>query len=90
MAAKRNATNGDIYSLVDTRVTNLRLENKGDIKDLSDKIDAFYKDLSTKIDNLNTKQAVSSTKLGMLITGIAVISSGATTVIISILARKPL
>lgn len=71
MAAK---TNGDIYKLL----SDLRLELKGDIGKVADQVSALDKTVS---DN-EVKQAVSSTKIGMLITGITLTVSAATTVFV--------
>lgn len=67
MTAKRPPTNGDIFSLVNDQ----RLENKEDLKELSNKIDA----LAAKVDTIDKAQAVSSTKLGMLVAAISLVVS---------------
>lgn len=57
-------TNKDIYDLIDTRLTALRLEFKGDLKDIQADVSA-----------LKTKQEVSATKLGTLMTAISIVTS---------------
>lgn len=73
-------SNGDIRDLIN----DLRLELKGDIKDVASQVMALEK---TVTDN-EIKQAVSSTKIGMLITGITVVVSGFTTIIIERITGK--
>lgn len=82
----RNQTNADIYDLVDKRINSLRLEIKDDIKDVSKQIT----DLTTVVNNNSIKQAISSTKLGMLITSIALVVSAMTTIAVDkIVGRHP-
>lgn len=71
---KQNATNVDIYNLVD----NLRRDIKSDIKDVADQVSA----LSNKVNDNEVKQAVSSTKIGMIITGITIGMSTLTTILV--------
>lgn len=73
MTPRQPTTNDNIRDLID----NLRLELKGDIKDVSSKVDALDRTVSENA----LKQAVSSTKIGMLITGITLIVSAVTTVV---------
>lgn len=80
MTNKQNATNADIYSLVD----NLRRDIKSDIKDVADQVSA----LSNKVNDNEIKQAVSSTKIGMIITGITIGMSTITTIIIDRLTGR--
>ncbi len=65
MAAK---TNGDIYKLIN----DLRLEVKGDLKELTE-----------KVEKIDTAQAVSSTKIGMIVAGIALVVSAIVSALIS-------
>lgn len=71
--ARQPTTNDNIRDLLN----NLRLELKGDIQGVSDKVESLNKTVN---DN-ELKQAVSSTKLGMLITGITIVASAITTII---------
>lgn len=80
MASKTSRSNNNIYALVN----DLRLELKGDIKGVGDQV----AELATTVNENEVKQAVSSTKIGMLITGITLVVSAITTVLInSILGR---
>lgn len=79
MTAK-STSNGDIRDLID----NLRLELKGDIRDVSNKVDT----LDRTVQDNALKQAVSSTKIGMLITGITLVVSAVTTVIMEKLTGR--
>lgn len=74
MTAKRHPNNGDIRDLIN----DLRLELKSDIKDVASQVTALDKIVT---DN-EVKQAISSTKIGMLITGITIVVSGITSIII--------
>lgn len=80
MSGKRDATNGEIYNLL----SSLRLELKSDIKDVADQVT----DLNKRVNNNEVKQAVSSTKLGVLITGITIGMSGVTTLIVDKLTGR--
>jgi hypothetical protein len=71
--AKRPTTNDNIRDLID----NLRLELKGDIKDVANQVSTLDRTVSENA----LKQAVSSTQIGMLITGITLVVSAITTVI---------
>lgn len=82
MTAKRPATNNNIRDLIN----DVRLELKSDIGKISDKVDGLNK---TVTDN-EIKQAVSSTKIGMLIAGITILTSAITTIAISRLTRGQL
>lgn len=77
----RTTTNGDIYKLM----TDLRLELKGDIGAVAKQVS----ELSETVGNNELKQTVSSTKLGMLITGITVVASAIVTIIVSVIIGKP-
>jgi hypothetical protein len=80
---KRSASNGDIYKLL----SDLRLELKSDIKDVATQVT----DLSKTVNDNEVKQAVSSTKIGMLITGITISASAITTIIMDkVTGRTPL
>lgn len=68
-------TNDNIYKLIN----DLRLELKGDIEAVSTKVD----NLNIVVSNNATKQAISTTKLGALITGITVVASGIVSVIVN-------
>lgn len=70
-----NKTSGDVYRLI----TDLRLELKSDIKDVAKQVEG----LTTTVANNELKQAISTTKLGALITGITILSSGIVTVIVN-------
>lgn len=80
MTAKRPTSNGDIRDLIN----DLRLELKGDIRDVANQVTALDKIVS---DN-EVKQAISSTKIGMLITGITVVVSGITSIVIERLTGR--
>lgn len=73
-------TNGDIYKLTN----DLRKEIKGDIKDVAEQLIA----LSKIVTDNEIKQAVSSTKIGMLITGITIVVSAVTTILVDRITRK--
>lgn len=60
MTARKPTTNNNIRDLID----DLRLEIKSDIKDLS-----------IKVDNIDKAQAVSSTKVGMIVAAISLVVS---------------
>jgi hypothetical protein len=75
--ARRLATNDDIRDLIETRFESLRLEVKGDIKNVADQVTTLDKTVQANA----LKQTVSSTRLGMLITTITVAGSAITTVI---------
>lgn len=68
-------TNGEIFKLIN----DLRLEVKGDIGKLSDKVDA-----------LDTRATVSSTKLGSLSGLVAIVASAITTVIVEKITGRTL
>jgi hypothetical protein len=79
MPAKHPTTNDNIRDLIDTKFESLRLELKDDIKGVSNDVVALRRDVV----NNELKQAVSSTKIGMLITGITIIVSAAITLLIN-------
>ncbi len=70
-------TNNNLRDLIDNKIDSLRLEVKGDIKGVSD-----------KLDDLSIKQSVSSTKIGMLIVGISLVTSGIVTALLDMLRGK--
>lgn len=72
MPNTKSTTNNNLRDLIDNRIESLRLEMKSDIKELSGKVDA-----------LATKQAVSSTKIGMLIAAITIVVSAVTSTIVN-------
>lgn len=78
--------NNGLRDLIDSRFDALRLETKGDLKDIYDKID----ELDRTVQKNALKQAVSSTKIGMLITGITLSVSAITTVVINLIRGKAL
>ncbi len=80
MTAKRPTTNDNIRDLLE----DLRLEVKADIRGVSDDV----KDLRKTVTDNEIKQAVSSTKIGMLITGITLVVSAITTVIMEKLTGR--
>ncbi len=80
MTAKRTTSNGDIRDLIDT----LRREIKSDIKDVSDDVAALRREVA----NNELKQAVSSTKIGMIVAGIAVVASSIWTILLNKMAGK--
>lgn len=73
-------SNDQIYQRIEAN----RLEAKGDIRDVADKLD----DLQAIVNRNEVKQAVSSTKLGTLITGITILASAITTLVINLILRK--
>jgi hypothetical protein len=75
MASKPRATNDYIRDLIEDRFDKLRQETKSDLKDIYTKID----DLDKTVSDNALKQAVSSTKIGMLITGITLVVSATVT-----------
>lgn len=77
----RVTSNDNIRDLID----NLRLELKGDIRDVSNKVDTLDRTVSENA----LKQAVSSTKIGMLITAITLVVSAVTTVIMEKITGSP-
>lgn len=79
MAARRAPTNGNIRDLLE----DLRLEMKSDIKDVATQVAALDKTVQENA----LKQAVSSTKVGMLITAITLVVSAATTFLINRIVR---
>lgn len=70
-------TNDNLRDLIDQKIDSLRLEVKADIKGVSD-----------KLDDVAIKQSVSSTKVGMLIVGISLVTSGIVTAILDMLRGK--
>ncbi len=61
-------TNGEIYKLIN----DLRLEMKGDLEKLTE-----------KVEKIDTAQAVSSTKIGMIVAGIALVVSAIVSAVVS-------
>lgn len=79
---KRAVTNDDIRDLMDK----LRLELKGDIKDVASQVS----DLNKVVTENEIKQAVSSTKIGLLITGITILVSGVVTLVVDKVIGRPI
>lgn len=65
--APKTTSNTDIRDLIDK----LRLEVKSDIGAVARDV----KELGTKVDNIDKAQAVSSTKISMIVAGISIIVS---------------
>ncbi len=80
MTPRTPTTIDNIRDLLDK----LRLEVKSDIRDVSTKVDG----LANKVDNIDRAQAVSSTKVGILITGITVVVSAIVTIIVNRVGNK--
>lgn len=64
----------------------LRLELKGDIKDVASQVS----DLNKVVTENEIKQAVSSTKIGLLITGITILVSGVVTLVVDKVIGRPI
>jgi hypothetical protein len=79
MAQKRQATNAEIYELVDIRLDRLRREFNTSLKDVNSKIDDVQKDIT----KLSIAQAISRTQLGAMIAGITIVVSSAVTFILN-------
>jgi hypothetical protein len=77
-------TNNDIYDLVDSRLTSLRLETKSDLKEIRDELNA----LSRTVSDQGKAQAVDSTKIGFIITGVSLVVSSITTVVMEKITGK--
>lgn len=80
MATRRPATNDNIRDLMN----DMRLELKGDIGKVADQVTK----LSQTVNDNEIKQAVSSTKIGMLITGVTIAMSTLTTVVVDKITGK--
>lgn len=72
--------NSQIYNLVNQT----RLEGKADNQKLADKFDSFVDSSNKRIAALETSEAVSKTKIGLLVAGISLVCS----FIMSVLIRK--
>lgn len=63
--------NSQIYNLVNQT----RLEGKADLKDLASRIDAYIISSNSRLSSLETSEAVSKVKIGLLVSGISVACS---------------
>lgn len=63
--------NSQIYNLVNQA----RLEGKSDLKDLADKLESYVNSSNARLSSLETSEAVSKTKIGLLVAGISLACS---------------
>ena len=76
----QRTSNEDIYD----RLNDLRKEIKADIQNVSDEVTT----LRTAVNDNALKQAVSSTKIGLIITGITILVSGIVTILINKITNR--
>lgn len=67
----RGTSNDTIRDLIDRN----RLESKSDMNQLFSKLEARFDELSLKVDGIDKAQAVSSTKISMIVAGISIVVS---------------